>query len=79
MDCKLDVKQRKCTASGKLIGVKDHASVQINVAEVDESGRITGSNVTYAICGDLRRMGESDDAINRLSKEHGIIDSSKFC
>merc|ERR1712187_107712 len=64
---------RKCSASGKLIGAKDHASIQLNVAEVDENGRMTGSNVTYAICGNLRKMGESDDAINRLAKSHGII------
>jgi len=72
------VNQRKCTASGRLIGVKDHASIQINIAEVDEQGRITGQNVTYAICGELRRMGESDDSINRLAKEHGIINSANF-
>jgi small subunit ribosomal protein S21e len=27
---------RKCSSSGRIIGAKDHASVQINVAEVDE-------------------------------------------
>merc|ERR1712141_229261 len=69
---------RKCSASGRLIGAKDHASIQIAVAEVDEQGRITGSNITYAICGDLRRMGESDDALNRLCRESNIIPSDKF-
>merc|ERR1712054_685293 len=69
---------RKCSASGKLIGAKDHASIQLNVAEVDENGRMTGSNVTYAICGNLRKMGESDDAINRLAKSHGIIKAGVF-
>merc|ERR1739841_30122 len=66
---------RKCSASGKLIGAKDHASIQLNVAEVDENGRMTGANVTYAICGNLRKMGESDDAINRLARSHVIIKS----
>merc|ERR1711912_85315 len=69
---------RKCSASGKLIGAKDHASIQLNVAEVDESGRMTGSNVTYAICGNLRKMGESDDAINRLAKQDGLIKQGVF-
>merc|ERR1712050_467864 len=69
---------RKCSASGKLIGAKDHASIQLNVAEVDENGRMTGSNVTYAVCGNLRKMGESDDAINRLAKSHGIIKAGVF-
>merc|ERR1711976_495961 len=54
------------------------ASIQLNVSEVDENGRMTGSNVTYAICGNLRKMGESDDAINRLAKSHGIIKAGVF-
>ena len=28
---------RKCSASNRILSAKDHASVQINVAEVDES------------------------------------------
>ena len=32
---------RKCSASNRILSAKDHASVQINVAEVDES---TGEN-----------------------------------
>merc|ERR1712080_109580 len=69
---------RKCSASGRLIAAKDHGAIQINVAEVDDQGRITGSNITYAICGELRRMGESDDALNRLCRDANIIPSEKF-
>ncbi|XP_013403352.1 40S ribosomal protein S21-like [Lingula anatina] len=65
---------RKCSASNRIIAAKDHASIQINLAEVDENtGRMTGSNRTYAICGQIRRMGESDDSIARLAKKDGII------
>ncbi|PVD23139.1 hypothetical protein C0Q70_16402 [Pomacea canaliculata] len=54
---------RKCSASNRIVASKDHASIQINIAEVDEStGRMTGVNKTYAICGAIRRMGESDDS-----------------
>lgn len=31
---------RKCCASSKLIGPKDHASVQIFIPDIDENGRI---------------------------------------
>ena len=82
---------RKCSASNRILSAKDHASVQINVADVDEStgkilsyiwskelfltsGRMTGGFKTYAICGAIRRMGESDDCINRLAKKDGVID-----
>merc|ERR1712193_532359 len=61
---------RKCSASNRIIAAKDHASIQLNIADVDEkTGRMTGSTKTYAICGTIRRMGESDDCINRLAKK----------
>lgn len=56
---------RKCSATNRLITAKDHASVQINVAEVDDEGKMTGSNVTYAFHGGVRETGDSDDSLNR--------------
>ncbi|XP_070556542.1 small ribosomal subunit protein eS21-like [Ptychodera flava] len=65
---------RKCCASNRIIAAKDHASIQINVAEVDETtGRYNGTFKTYALCGAIRKMGESDDCINRLAKKDGVI------
>ncbi|XP_066950357.1 small ribosomal subunit protein eS21 isoform X1 [Macrobrachium rosenbergii] len=65
---------RKCSASNRIIHAKDHASIQINLAEVDEStGRMTGQYKTYAICGEIRKMGESDDCLARLAKKDGIL------
>nr|AFM88752.1 40S ribosomal protein S21-like protein [Callorhinchus milii] len=65
---------RKCSASNRIIAAKDHASIQINLAEVDKvTGRFNGQHRTYAICGATRRMGESDDCILRLSKNNGIV------
>ncbi|XP_023244005.1 small ribosomal subunit protein eS21-like [Centruroides vittatus] len=68
---------RKCSASNRIIHAKDYASIQLNIAEVDENtGRVTGTNKAYAICGAIRRMGESDDCINRLAKKDGILPKS---
>ncbi|XP_071964583.1 small ribosomal subunit protein eS21-like [Antedon mediterranea] len=65
---------RKCSTSNRIISAKDHASVQINIAEVDPTtGMYTGTFKTYALCGAIRRMGESDDSLVRLSKEDNII------
>ncbi|XP_063815369.1 small ribosomal subunit protein eS21 [Pseudophryne corroboree] len=65
---------RKCSASNRIIGAKDHASIQMNFAELEKTtGRYTGLNRTYAICGNIRRMGESDDSILRLAKNDGIV------
>jgi small subunit ribosomal protein S21e len=54
-----------------LITAKDHASVQINIGEVDASGRYTGSFTTYALSGFVRKESEADDSINRLATKDG--------
>jgi len=65
---------RKCSASNRIISAKDYASIQLNFAEVDpNTGRMTGQNRTYAICGNIRRMGESDDCMIQLAKKDGIV------
>lgn len=65
---------RKCSASNRIIKAKDHASVQINIANVDEEGRaIAGSNTTYALSGYIRARGEADDSLNRLAQQDGLL------
>lgn len=62
------------SASNRIIHAKDHASIQLNIADVDpQTGAMTDTAKMYAICGDIRRMGESDDCITRLAKKDGII------
>ncbi|KAI7879705.1 hypothetical protein K492DRAFT_208060 [Lichtheimia hyalospora FSU 10163] len=63
---------RKCSATNRLITAKDHASVQLNVADVNAEGRLTGSFATYALSGYVRRNAEADDSINRLATEDGF-------
>ncbi|CAH1254576.1 RPS21 [Branchiostoma lanceolatum] len=63
------------SSTNRIIGAKDHASIQINFAEVDPTtGRMTGQYKTYAICGYIRQMGESDDCLKRLAIKDKIID-----
>ncbi|XP_065213641.1 small ribosomal subunit protein eS21-like [Planococcus citri] len=65
---------RKCSASNRIIHAKDHASIQLNLAEVDPvTGRMTDNVKIYAISGDIRRMGESDDCLLRLAKKDGLL------
>jgi small subunit ribosomal protein S21e len=64
---------RKCSSTGRIITAKDHASVQVAVANVDErTGRMTGDSTNYCLCGFVRAMGESDDALNRLASKDKI-------
>ena len=45
------------SASNRIISAKDHASIQINLAEIDSStGRITGNHKILTISGAIRRM-----------------------
>ena len=65
---------RKCSASGRIVGAKDHASVQIAIAEVDEkTGRMNGNLKHLVVSGFIRGMGESDGCLNRLCSESGIL------
>ena len=64
---------RKCSATNRIIKAKDHASVQISIGKVDESGRYTGESEKYALCGFVRAMGEGDDSLNRLAQRDGLL------
>ena len=59
------------TIPDRLITSKDHASVQISVADVDADGRALSTSTTFALCGQVRAMGESDDSLNRLATKAG--------
>ena len=62
-------------ATGRLITAKDHASVQINIGHVDENGHIIpGQQTTYALCGFVRTLSESDDCLNRLATQDQLLE-----
>ena len=58
-------------AADRLITSKDHASVQIAVADVDANGRALSTYTSFALSGQVRAMGESDDSLNRLATKAG--------
>jgi len=65
---------RKCTATNRLIAAKDHAAVQINIAHVDENGvAIPGEYTPIALCGAVRSQARSDELINRICVEKGLL------
>eukprot|EP00347_Sterkiella_histriomuscorum_P018795 403344144 len=64
---------RKCSATNRLITAKDAASVQIDIAEVDEHGKITGKKKTLALAGFMRSRGEADACLNRLLADFDLI------
>ncbi|KAK9477615.1 ribosomal protein S21e [Lipomyces japonicus] len=67
---------RKCSATNRIIKADDHASIQLNVAEVDETGlALPGSFTTYALSGFVRQRGEADDSLNRLAQADGLLNN----
>ncbi|PFH62950.1 hypothetical protein XA68_10966 [Ophiocordyceps unilateralis] len=51
---------RKCSATNRIINAKDHGSVQLSIARVDENGQaIAGENHVYCLSGFVRAMGET--------------------
>lgn len=67
---------RKCSVTNRVISAKDHASVQINIGEIDETGRFTGNFKTYALCGILRGQADADDSLTRLCIKDNIINKN---
>ena len=57
--------------SDRLITSKDHASVQIAVADVDANGVAQSTSTVFALSGQVRAQGESDDSLNRLATKAG--------
>merc|ERR1711982_36331 len=66
---------RKCSATNRLITAKDHASVQIEIAECDEEGKMTGKNDFIALAGFMRQRGEADACLNRLFADRDLLAS----
>ena len=52
--------------TNRIIAAKDHASVQIDVARVNEEGLFTGESDTFALAGYIRGQGEADMALTEL-------------
>lgn len=60
--------------TNRLISAKDHASIQLNVAHVDQSGAaIPGEYTPFVISGFVRNKGESDAAVNLLAQKAGLL------
>lgn len=72
--CYIQIFKFFSSASNRIIHAKDHASIQLAIAEVDPATGVMTQNVkSYTLCGNIRRMGESDDSLVRLAKDDGIV------
>merc|ERR1712062_256697 len=67
---------RKCSITNNIISAKDHASVQLSFAGVDEEGRMTGGFKTFAFCGKVRATGNADDSFTNLCLKDGLLPSN---
>jgi small subunit ribosomal protein S21e len=64
---------RKCSWTNRLVKAKDHASVQINVANVDPiTGMMTGESSPYCLAGYIRFKSEGDMALTALVQKKDL-------
>ena len=69
---------RKCGATSRVIGPKDHASIQIFVPDVDENGRVIyDKGYKVAICGFIRDKGRSDYEIEKVLRANKYYPSDQ--
>jgi triosephosphate isomerase len=59
---------RKCISTNKIITSKDYSAVQIKIAQFDKNSRFNGKTVTYILCGEVRKRGNSDRFLNKVIK-----------
>lgn len=64
---------RKCAITNRLIGPKDHASVQITINHLNENGVICSEKSSFCISGEPRLSGSSDSKFTELAVKAGII------
>ncbi|CDR96652.1 40S ribosomal protein S21e, putative [Babesia bigemina] len=64
---------RKCSATSRLLPAQDHGSIQVNIGMTDENGVYNNQNIVLAISHKMRLGGDADEAMNRLFKEHGLL------
>ena len=55
--------------TNRVIAAKDHASVQFNVARVNDNGTFTGDYDVVALAGYIRGKGEADMAVTELARQ----------
>merc|ERR1711977_581196 len=72
---KSDYIPRKCSITNALLTSKDHASVQLNVGDVDQYGIYTGDYNVVALSGAIRRQGAADEGVNRIAVEKGYMNA----
>jgi hypothetical protein len=54
-----------------VLAANDFGSVQINVANIDASGKFDKTVKTYGLCGFIRGHAEGDEALLALTKRDG--------
>uniref|UniRef100_A0A1J3D6E7 40S ribosomal protein S21 n=2 Tax=Noccaea caerulescens TaxID=107243 RepID=A0A1J3D6E7_NOCCA len=65
---------RKCDYTDRIITSKDHASIQLSIADVNEDGTINlGKTSTITISGFVRSTGEGDAALQKVLRERKLV------
>ena len=64
---------RKCGATSKIIGPKDHCSIQIFIPDVKD-GKVTKEGFNVAFSGYIRDKGRCDQELEKILRAKGVYD-----
>merc|ERR1712150_89532 len=65
---------RKCEYTNRILHAKDKSSIQVNICDVDEEGRlIKNSNTTVVLSGFIRQKGLGAMALDKVLTEKGVL------
>lgn len=64
---------RKCSFTNRILTSKDHSSVQISIGSVGNEGVYKGKFEIFSLCGNLRKQGRADEALNLLVEKTDLL------
>ena len=64
---------RKCSYTNRILTSKDHSSVQLPIGTIEDTISYNGNFEIFSLCGNLRKQGRADEALNILIEKTDSI------
>ncbi len=69
---------RKCSYTNRILTSKDHCSIQLTIGTIENGGVYKGKFEIFSLCGNLRKQGRADEAINFLVEKIDLLNQNSF-
>ena len=64
---------RKCSFTNRILTSKDHSSIQLSIGTLDKDGIYKGNFEIFSLCGNLRKQGRGDEALNQIVEKTDFL------